>query len=154
MYVHVLKFISMATLTAFVSTSVDAKYHFDNKHHWHRPNITVLPDHQTNNPWYQQGAKAIFEKSYYGGRKAKNVILFVGDGMGMSTVTAARILEGQLNGQSGEENNLSFDLFPYTGLAKTYNVDAQTPVQVRRDTRKNRQKSIIRNRPSVLFATS
>ncbi|MBU0539300.1 MAG: alkaline phosphatase, partial [Gammaproteobacteria bacterium] len=58
---------------------------------------------------------------------AKNVILFVGDGMGISTVTAARILEGQLNGKSGEEHNLSFDLFPYTGLAKTYNVDAQTP---------------------------
>ena len=27
----------------------------------------------------------------------------------------------------GEENNLSFDLFPYTGMAKTYNVDTQTP---------------------------
>ncbi|CAA0091954.1 Alkaline phosphatase [Zhongshania aliphaticivorans] len=58
---------------------------------------------------------------------AKNVILFVGDGMGVSTVTAARILEGQLNGKLGEEHNLSFDMFPYTGLAKTYNVDAQTP---------------------------
>jgi alkaline phosphatase len=58
---------------------------------------------------------------------AKNVILFVGDGMGVSTVTASRILEGQLKGQLGEENNLSFDLFPFAGLAKTYNVDAQTP---------------------------
>jgi alkaline phosphatase len=35
---------------------------------------------------------------------AKNVILFVGDGMGISTITAARILEGQLRGESGEEN--------------------------------------------------
>lgn len=58
---------------------------------------------------------------------AKNVILFVGDGMGVSTVTASRILEGQMNGQLGEENSLSFDRFPFTGLAKTYNVDAQTP---------------------------
>jgi alkaline phosphatase len=58
---------------------------------------------------------------------AKNVILFVGDGMGVSTVTASRILEGQLKGQLGEENSLSFDQFPFTGLAKTYNVDAQTP---------------------------
>lgn len=58
---------------------------------------------------------------------AKNVILFVGDGMGVSTVTAARILEGQMNGMDGEEHQLSFDRFPFTGLSKTYNVDAQTP---------------------------
>ena len=35
---------------------------------------------------------------------AKNVILFLGDGMGISTVTAARILAGQLKGMSGEEH--------------------------------------------------
>ncbi|MCL1142167.1 alkaline phosphatase [Shewanella gaetbuli] len=58
---------------------------------------------------------------------AKNMILFVGDGMGISTVTAARILEGQLKGKMGEEHNLSFDTFAFSGLAKTYNVDAQTP---------------------------
>ena len=58
---------------------------------------------------------------------AKNIILFVGDGMGVSTVTAARILEGQLKGQTGEENSLSFETLPYVGLAKTYNVDGQTP---------------------------
>lgn len=59
--------------------------------------------------------------------RAKNVILFVGDGMGVSTVTASRIFEGQLRGESGEENSLSFDRFPYVGMSKTYNVDAQTP---------------------------
>ncbi|GFD89688.1 hypothetical protein KUL152_19140 [Tenacibaculum sp. KUL152] len=58
---------------------------------------------------------------------AKNVILFVGDGMGVSTVTAARILDGQMKGLAGEENQLSFDRFPFSGLSKTYNVDAQTP---------------------------
>lgn len=59
--------------------------------------------------------------------QAKNVILFVGDGMGISTVTAARILDGQMKGMAGEENQLSFDRFPFAGLSKTYNVDAQTP---------------------------
>lgn len=58
---------------------------------------------------------------------AKNVILFVGDGMGVSTITAARILEGQLKGKTGEENSLSFETLPYIGLSKTYNVDGQTP---------------------------
>lgn len=59
--------------------------------------------------------------------KAKNVILFVGDGMGVSTVTAARILAGQQEGKMGEEHQLSFDTMPFSGFAKTYNVDAQTP---------------------------
>ncbi len=58
---------------------------------------------------------------------AKNVVLFIGDGMGVATVTAARILDGQRRGASGEEGLLSFERFPFTGLSKTYNVDAQTP---------------------------
>lgn len=59
--------------------------------------------------------------------RAKNVILFIGDGMGISTVTAARIYEGQKRGQTGEENLLSFEKFPQTALIKTYNTDAQVP---------------------------
>ena len=59
--------------------------------------------------------------------RAKNVILFIGDGMGISTVTAARIYEGQKRGQTGEENLLSFEKFPQTSLVKTYNTDAQVP---------------------------
>lgn len=58
--------------------------------------------------------------------KAKNVILFMGDGMGITTLTAARILEGQMRGESGEENRLSFEEFPYSALSKTYSVDQQT----------------------------
>ncbi len=57
---------------------------------------------------------------------AKNIILFIGDGMGISTITAARILGGQLRGERGEENVLSFETFPYTALIKTYNTNQQT----------------------------
>ncbi|NWT74296.1 PPBT protein, partial [Prunella himalayana] len=57
---------------------------------------------------------------------AKNLILFLGDGMGVSTVTAARILKGQLHGQ-GEESLLEMDKFPFVALAKTYNTNAQVP---------------------------
>jgi alkaline phosphatase len=60
-------------------------------------------------------------------RKAKNVILFLGDGMGVTTVTAARILEGQMHGRSGEENDLSFEKFPYLAHSKTYQANQQTP---------------------------
>ncbi len=58
---------------------------------------------------------------------ARNIILFIGDGMGVSTVTAARILEGQLKGMAGEENILSWETFPYTALSKTYNTNRQIP---------------------------
>ncbi|CAB3982188.1 alkaline phosphatase-like isoform X1 [Paramuricea clavata] len=58
---------------------------------------------------------------------AKNVILFLGDGMGISTTTAARIFDGQSRGESGEENVLSWETFPYTALSKTYNTDVQVP---------------------------
>uniref|UniRef100_A0A3Q0S6I0 alkaline phosphatase n=1 Tax=Amphilophus citrinellus TaxID=61819 RepID=A0A3Q0S6I0_AMPCI len=59
--------------------------------------------------------------------QAKNVILFLGDGMGISTVTATRILKGQLAGRSGEETSLVMDSFPHLALSKTYNVDRQMP---------------------------
>jgi len=58
--------------------------------------------------------------------RARNVILFVGDGMGVSTQTAARILEGQLRGQPGEENRLAFETLPFSALSKTYSWDQQT----------------------------
>ena len=87
----------------------------------------AVPAHQQDNAWYQEGSAAVYAKALAKKYMVKNVILFVGDGMGVSTVTAARILEGQLKGMLGEEHNLSFDLFPYTGMAKTYNVDSQTP---------------------------
>lgn len=86
-----------------------------------------------SNPWFVEGvqkietAKQLSQQINNARGAAKNVILFVGDGMGISTVTAARILEGQRKGMMGEENQLSFDAFPFSGLAKTYNVDAQTP---------------------------
>ena len=89
----------------------------------------ILPASQTSNSWFSDG-KALTENkagNTANNSSAKNVILFVGDGMGISTLTAARILQGQQNGQTGEENFLSFESFPYSALVKTYNVDAQTP---------------------------
>ena len=56
---------------------------------------------------------------------ARNEILFVGDGMGVSTVTAARIMEGQFLGGACEEHALSFEQFPNLALSKTYNTNQQ-----------------------------
>jgi alkaline phosphatase len=87
-----------------------------------------LPEHQTSNAWFADSQSKLMDKLETNNRfKAKNVIVFIGDGMGISTLTSARILQGQLNGQLGEEGYLSFESFPHTALVKTYNVDAQTP---------------------------
>ncbi|XP_036332707.1 alkaline phosphatase-like [Rhagoletis pomonella] len=59
--------------------------------------------------------------------KAKNVIFFLGDGMPFTAITAARILQGQRVGFTGEEQLLSFEKFPYTGLSRTYCTNAQVP---------------------------
>src|SRR5690606_23312450 len=59
--------------------------------------------------------------------QARNVILFIGDGMGVSTITAARIYDGQSRGESGEENRLAFERFPRVALVKTYNTNQQVP---------------------------
>jgi len=84
-------------------------------------------DPREENAWFASGRDQVAESSRFvrGERPAKNVILFVGDGMGIATVTAARILEGQNRGETGEENRLSFEEMPFVAFSKTYNVDAQ-----------------------------
>jgi len=59
--------------------------------------------------------------------RARNVILFVADGMDIGTITAARILDGQTRGETGEENYLSFERWGHSALIKTYNENAQVP---------------------------
>ncbi|CAG0915216.1 unnamed protein product [Notodromas monacha] len=56
---------------------------------------------------------------------AKNVIVFIVDGMGLPLVAASRIYKGQMKGNPGEETMLSFEKFPNIGLMKTYCVDSQ-----------------------------
>lgn len=56
--------------------------------------------------------------------RAKNVILFIGDGMGVATLTAARIYEAQQRGADGASNRLSFEAFPQLGLVRTYSADS------------------------------
>ncbi|XP_043301617.1 intestinal-type alkaline phosphatase-like [Cervus canadensis] len=79
--------------------------------------------------WNRQAAQAldVAKKLQPIQTAAKNVILFLGDGMGVSTVTATRILKGQMNGKLGPETPLAMDQFPYMALSKTYNVDRDVP---------------------------
>jgi alkaline phosphatase len=58
---------------------------------------------QIADSYFVKGASAIEAKIAARGQpRAKNVILFVGDGMGISTITAARIYAGQSKGLDGD----------------------------------------------------
>jgi alkaline phosphatase len=91
-----------------------------------RPASALPAPLETPDQWFREGANHAVRNGA-AKAKAKNIILFVGDGMSLTTVSAARIFQGQQRGQSGEENLLSFETMPYTGFSKTYNTDSQTP---------------------------
>jgi alkaline phosphatase len=84
---------------------------------------------EDQNTWINDGKAALnaAKQLQPNNRKAKNVILFIGDGMGISTVTGSRIFEGQQRGVDGERNQLSFEKLPYLALSKTYSANQQTP---------------------------
>ncbi len=58
---------------------------------------------------------------------AKNLIIFIGDGMGIATLTAGRIFEGERKGRDGESLVTAQDGLPYTAMVKTYSTDFQVP---------------------------
>ncbi len=56
--------------------------------------------------------------------RARNVILFIGDGMGVSTITAARLLGAEQAGEAGSSRPLAMDGLPHAALVRTYTHDA------------------------------
>jgi alkaline phosphatase/streptomycin-6-phosphatase len=63
---------------------------------------------------------SVAAKQAIDGGRAKNVILFLGDGMGDSEITIAR------NYAKGANGRLNMDRFPLTGEYTTYSVDKET----------------------------
>ena len=92
-------------------------------------NVTGQPATETSQYWRDQGRAALNAAlaAQPNTNRAKNVILFVGDGNGVATVTATRIFDGQSRGEPGEENVLSYERFPHVALSKTYNTNQQVP---------------------------
>lgn len=86
----------------------------------HGPNeqrvTPVRPEELENSFWNENAQKYLREivaaDSYNTPKRAKNVILFLGDGMSLTTVAATRMFMG------GEEKSLSFEKFPHFGLSK------------------------------------
>ncbi|NWH21074.1 intestinal-type alkaline phosphatase-like [Grus americana] len=97
---------------------------------WAELSAAVIPaEEEKPSFWNKQAAEAIEASFKIQPRisEAKNLILFLGDGFGIPTITATRILKGQKQGKLGPETPLALDAFPYVALSKTYNVDRQVP---------------------------
>ncbi|MBY9065850.1 alkaline phosphatase [Hyphomonas sp. WL0036] len=85
----------------------------------------ILPI-QAGDAYYTKAAEAVDTRIAQRGIKpAKNIILFIGDGMGISTITAARIYAGQSAGVDGESYRLAMETLPSSALSKTYSHDYQ-----------------------------
>lgn len=130
MFAHNVKIIATLTLlvvscvVAFPKCQRDDEECRDRNMHPDLPDIPkqyqrAIENEDTNEYWRNIGQDFVLSKilSQPNKNQAKNVIMFLGDGMGLTTIAAARNLLG------GEEQNLSFSEFPYTGLSKTYSVD-------------------------------
>ncbi|NWY91117.1 PPBN protein, partial [Loxia curvirostra] len=94
------------------------------------PALLSPPDAEKTPGYWNKGARRRLELALAlqpAAQQAKNIILFMGDGMGLSTMSAARIYKGQLAGDSGEESVLAMETFPHMALAKTYTIDRQVP---------------------------
>lgn len=55
---------------------------------------------------------------------AKNIILFLGDGMGIGTITAGRIRKGQMRGQNGEETITHMESLDDLALSKVLSLSS------------------------------
>ncbi|NXN34672.1 PPBI phosphatase, partial [Nycticryphes semicollaris] len=85
------------------------------------PALLLPPDAEKTPGYWNKGARRSLESALAlqpTAQRAKNIILFMGDGMGLPTMSAARIYKGQLAGGSGEESVLAMETFPHIALAK------------------------------------
>jgi alkaline phosphatase len=83
--------------------------------------VSVLAFAQTNGKSTASESEGAKLQGQIRGGHAKNIILFIGDGMGDSEITAAR------NYQVGASGRLALDTFPFTGSVTTYSLQESDP---------------------------
>ena len=82
-------------------------------------------DHNFGIPWQEtdwedlgrERIKNTLEKAV-DTKKAKNVILFIGDGMGLQTVAASRVFKAQKKGLKRQHMYLRWETLPHSSLAR------------------------------------
>lgn len=93
---------------------------------WDEENFVppVGPDQERKKEFWVDQGQAFLKKKLnqkLNTNKAKNLVIFIGDGMGLATLMATRSYMNDVN------TELSFEKFSHTGLAKTYCINYQIP---------------------------
>ncbi|XP_051165569.1 alkaline phosphatase-like [Leptopilina boulardi] len=85
--------------------------------------ISIVKTKEDAKHWHRLAEQELHDSLAYkwNTNNAKNVIIFIGDGMSGNTITASRIFN------SNETSYLSWEKFPHIGLLKTYNTNKQVP---------------------------
>lgn len=112
------KILSLVVFTVVVCSSANDDI-THKKHILSTPYVNVMES--SNEFWNHKAQNYLKGKlnEKFNKNKAKNVIMFLGDGMSLTTVAATRMYMGS------EQTQLSFEKFPHFGLSKTYCVDKQ-----------------------------
>ncbi|KAL5963706.1 Alkaline phosphatase [Taenia solium] len=88
----------------------------------------IVQNEKAPDYWYNL-AKERFERdckvfpSLKNAKRAKNVILLLGDGMGMPTISAGRFYAAQEIGLNGSIKKHPFEEWPYNTMARTYDLE-------------------------------
>ncbi|EDW30877.1 GL12287 [Drosophila persimilis] len=121
-------FVGLGLITLALGAAVPKRAPVDDEEsmHPHLPRSArarTSSEEATQAYWHAASKQLLREKLSHvrNTNRAKNIILFLGDGMGLATLAAARSYIG------GEEQKLSFEEFPFTGLSKVYSVDKIVP---------------------------
>lgn len=122
---YTISIITTVILVLCASRSIADRYHTEWQDNADGKGAQPLPAELSASYWRSEAASALQQRLVERERRgrAKTVVLFLGDGMSVPTLTAARTLLGQHNNRTGEESRLSFETFPTVGLAKVRTSD-------------------------------
>lgn len=114
--------LSCGSIENAVVTKERSFRNFQHTHPWLEVSPLIRNRYEKSSQYYLEMGKGFVDdqlKRKLNTATAKNVVLYVGDGMSVSTLSAARMYKG------AEEKSLSFEKFPFVGMAKTYCVNSQ-----------------------------
>jgi len=130
------KLILFALFIAVAKTSDHYEHHPNPRFAKNEP--SPLAEKENSNFWMSKGSNELTKAKnrVLNEGIAKNIIIFVGDGMSIPTVTAARVLKGQFFSENknrdiaireGNSETIHWENFPNLGLSKTYSVNGMVP---------------------------
>ena len=103
----------------------DTEHHYHSSHRFKREVENLHPKLKNSwqaTDWNKLGRKAIDRTARVlqssNTNLAKNVIMFLGDGMGASTIAAARLFKAEFEKAEGTNSYLAWENFPNLGLAR------------------------------------